>query len=105
MARLTNFNFGSSNKNNKIINCYNILLFHVHSDASNGGVACVMDVKGKNIFVTEIPLIQKITFNLTWRELEGIQLFYSVRLRSLKKDVFFGIQTIFQLNENKVWKQ
>ena len=64
-----------------------------------------MDVKGKNIFVTEIPLIQKITFNLTWRELEGIQLFYSARLRSLKKDVFFGIQTIFQLNKNKVWKQ
>ena len=57
MAWLTNFYFASSNKNSKIINCYNILLFHVHSDASNGGVACVLDVKRKKIFVTEIPLI------------------------------------------------
>ena len=42
---------------NKVINYYNILLFHVHSDASNTGIPCVFDVRGKKIFFTEISLI------------------------------------------------
>ena len=33
--------------NNKIINCHNIPWFHVHLDASNTGIACVFDVRGK----------------------------------------------------------
>ena len=33
--------------NYKVINCYNIPLFHVHSDASNTGIASVLDFKGK----------------------------------------------------------
>ena len=33
--------------NNKVINCYNILLFQVHSDASNTVIACVFDWRGK----------------------------------------------------------
>ena len=32
---------------NKVINCYNIPLFYVHSDASKREIACVFDVKGK----------------------------------------------------------
>ena len=33
--------------NKKVINCYNILLLHVHSDTSNIGIAGVFDVRGK----------------------------------------------------------
>ena len=33
--------------NNKVFNCYSIPILHLHSDASNIGIACVFDVRGK----------------------------------------------------------
>ena len=33
--------------NNKVTNCYNIPLFHVHSVVSSTVIACVFDVRGK----------------------------------------------------------
>ena len=45
--------------NNKVINCYNIPLFHVHSDASNTGIACVFDVRGKKSFGLDENIIRK----------------------------------------------
>ena len=85
--------------NNKVINSYNIPLFHVHSDASNTGIACVFDVRGKkNICYRNLTDLEK-TFSSTWRELEAIRFLYSLRLSSLKINVFFGIQTISQLNK------
>ena len=58
--------------NNKVINCYNILFFHVHSDASNTGIACVFDATGKgNICYRNFTDLEK-TFSSTWRELEAI---------------------------------
>ena len=77
MTRLTKFYFGSStNKySNKVINCYNIPLFHVHSDASNTGIACVFSVRGKrNICYRNVTDLEK-TFSSTWRELEAIRFF------------------------------
>ena len=46
--------------NNKVINCYNIPFFHVHSDASNTGIACVFDVRGKrNICYRNLTDLEK----------------------------------------------
>ena len=42
--------------NNKVINCYNIPLFHVHSDARNTGIA-FSTYGERKIFVTEFSLI------------------------------------------------
>ena len=59
--------------NNKVINCYNIPLFHLHSDASNTGIACVFDVRGKkNICYRNLTDLEK-AYSSTWRELEAIR--------------------------------
>ena len=52
--------------NNKVINCYNIPLSHVHSGASNTGIACVFDVrKTKNIRYRNLTDLEKnIQFHL-----------------------------------------
>ena len=52
--------------NNKVINCYNIPLSHVHSDASNTGIACVFDVRRmKNICYWNLTDLEKnIQFHL-----------------------------------------
>ena len=61
--------------NNKVINCYNIPLFHVHSDASNTGIACVFNVRGKrNICFRNVTDLEK-TFSSTWCKLEAIRFF------------------------------
>ena len=39
--------------NNKVINCNNIPLFHVHSDASNSRIACVFDVRGEEKYLLQ----------------------------------------------------
>ena len=48
------FKFNLVKYNNKVIICYNIPFFHVHSDASNARIACVFDVGGKRN-MTESP--------------------------------------------------
>ena len=74
-------------------------MFHVHSDASNTGIACVFNVKGKkNICYGNLTDLEK-TFSSTWRELEAIDFLHSLRLSCLKINVYFGIQTISQLNK------
>ena len=85
--------------NKKVINCYNIPLLHVHLDASNTGIACVFDVRGKkNICYRNLTDLEK-TFSSTWLELEASDFLYSLRLNSSKINVFIGIQTISQLNK------
>ena len=55
------------------MNCYNIPLFHVHSDASNIGIICVFAVRGKkDICDRNLIYLQKI-FGSIWRKLEAIQ--------------------------------
>ena len=53
--------------NNKVINCYNIPMFHVHSDANKIGIAFVFDIRGKkNICYRNLTdLEKKIQFHLT----------------------------------------
>ena len=73
--------------NNKVINCYNIPLFHVHSDASNTVIPSVFDVRGKkNICYRNLTDLEK-TFSSTLRELEAIQLSL-LSLISLEINVF-----------------
>ena len=61
--------------NDKVIHCYNIPLFHVHSDASNTGIACVFNVGGKrNICHRNLTGLEK-TFSSTRRELEAIRFY------------------------------
>ena len=101
MTRLTKFYFGSStNKySNKVINCYNIPLFHVHSDASNTGIACVFSVRGKrNICYRNVTDLEK-TFSSTWRELEAIRF----SLLSLIKQ--FESKCIFWYTDNFATQQ
>ena len=51
--------------NNKVIKCYNIQLFHVDSDPSNTGIACVFGVRGKkNICYRNVTNLGK-TFSST----------------------------------------
>ena len=46
--------------NNKVINCYNITLFHDHSGASNTGIVCVFDLRGKkNICYRNLTDLEK----------------------------------------------
>ena len=46
--------------NNKVNNSYNIPLLHVHSDASNTGIACVFNVRGKkNICYRNLTYLKK----------------------------------------------
>ena len=67
---------------NKVINCYNIPLFHVHSDASNTVIPSVFDVRGKkNICYRNLTDLEK-TFSSTWLELETSDFLYSLRLNS-----------------------
>ena len=85
--------------NNKVIKRYNIPLFHVHSDPSNTGIACVFGVRGKkNICYRNVTDLGK-TFSSTWSELEAIRLSLLFRFSSLKINAFFGMQTISQLNK------
>ena len=85
--------------NNKVINCYNIPLFHVHSDASNTGIACVFDVRGKrNICYRNLTDLEK-TFSSTWCELEAIR--FSL-LSSIKQ---FENKCIFWYTDNFATKQ
>ena len=85
--------------NNKAINCYNIPFFHVHSDASNTGIACVFDLRGKrNICYKNLTDLEK-TFSSTWHELEAIQ--FSL-LSSIKQ---FENKCIFWYTDNFTTKQ
>ena len=85
--------------NNKVINCYNIPFFHVHSDASNTGIAYVFDVRGKrNICYRNLTDLEK-TFSSTWRELEAIR--FSL-LSSIKQ---FENKCIFWYTDNFATKQ
>ena len=72
--------------NNKVINCYNTPWFQVHSDASNTGITCVFDLRGKNICYRNLTDLEK-TFSSTLRELEAIQLSL-LSLISLEINVF-----------------
>ena len=72
VAKILFWKFNLVKYNNKVINCHNIPMFHVHSDASNAGIACVFDAKGnKNICYWSLTDLEK-TFSSTWRELEAI---------------------------------
>ena len=85
--------------NNKVINCYNIPLFHVHSHASNTGISCVFDVRGKkNICYRNLTDLEK-TFGSTWRELEAIR--FSL-LSSIKQ---FENKCIFWYTDNFATQQ
>ena len=80
--------------NNKVINCYNIPFFHVHSDASNTGIASAFDVRGKgNAFYRNLTDLEK-TFSSSWRELEAIR--FSL-LSSIKQ---FENKCIFWYTDN-----
>ena len=54
----------------KVINCYNILLFHVHSDASNTGIACDFDARRKkNTCYRNLTTLEKaFSFTLVYRQ-------------------------------------
>ena len=65
--------------NNKIINCYNISLLHVHSDASNTEIACVFDAKGKENIYRNLSHLGK-TFGSTWPKLEATNFLFSLQL-------------------------
>ena len=85
--------------NNKVINCYNIPLLHVNSDASNTEIACVFDVRGKkNICYRNLTDLEK-TFSSTWRKLEAIR--FSL-LSSIKQ---FENKCIFWYTDNFATKQ
>ena len=85
--------------NNKVINCYNIPFFHVHSDASNTGIACVFDVRGKrNICYRNLTDLEK-TFSSIWCKLEAIR--FSL-LSSIKQ---FENKCIFWYTDNFATKQ
>ena len=93
--------------NNKAINCYNIPLFHIHSDASNTGIASVFDLRWKkNICYRNLTDLEK-TFSSTWRELEAVSfsLLFSIK-QFENKCVFwctdsFATQQIIKCGSNK----
>ena len=92
---------------NKTINCYNIPLFHVDSDASNTGIACIFDVrvKKKNCY-RNLTDLEK-TFSSTWRELEAIQFSLVSSIKQFEsKCIFwytdnFATQQIVKCGSNK----
>ena len=92
---------------NKIINCYNIPLFHVDSDASNTGIACIFDVrvKKKNCY-RNLTDLEK-TFSSTWRELEAIRFSLVSSIKQFEsKCIFwytdnFATQQIVKCGSNK----
>ena len=82
-------------------------MFHIHSDASNTGVACVFDVKGKkNICYRNLTDLEK-TFSSTWRELEAIRFFSLSSVKQFEnKCIFwytdnFAAQQIIKCGSNK----
>ena len=78
---------------NKVINCRNILLYHFHSDASNTGIACVLDVRGKeNICYRNRTNLEK-TFSFTWCELEATR-FSFLSCIFIYRDNFATLQII-----------
>ena len=93
--------------NNKVINCYNIPLFHVHSDASNTGITCVFDVREKkNICYRNLTELEK-TFSSTWHELEAIRFSLLSGIKQFEnKCIFwytdnFATQQIIKCGSNK----
>ena len=78
--------------NNKVINCYNTPWFQVHSDASNTGITCVFDLRGKNICYRNLTDLEK-TFISILRELEAIQLSL-LSLISLEINAFWYIDNL-----------
>ena len=93
--------------NSKVINCYNIPLFHVHLDASNTRIACVFDVRGKkNVCYRNLADLEK-TFSSTWRELEATRFpLFSLIKRFKNKCIFwyadnFATQQTIQCGSNK----
>ena len=91
--------------NNKVINCYNIPFFHVHSDASNTGIASVFDVRG-NAFYRNLTDLKK-TFSSSWRELEAIRFSLLSSIKQFEnKCIFwytdnFSTQQIIKCGSNK----
>ena len=80
--------------NNKVTNCYNTTFFHVHSDASNTGIACVFDVRGnRNICYRNLTDLEK-TFSSTWCELEAIPFPLLSSIKQFGNKCIFGTQTI-----------
>ena len=93
--------------NNKVINCYNILLFHVHSDVSNRGIACVFDVRGKkNICYRNLTDLKR-TLGSTWREIEAVRFCFLSSIKQFEnKCIFwytdnFAAQQIIKCGSNK----
>ena len=92
---------------NQVINCYNIPLFHVHSDASNTEIVCVFNVRGKrNIYYRNLTDLEK-TFSSSWCELEAIRfyLLYSIKQFENKCTFWytdnFATQEIIKCESNK----
>ena len=74
---------------NKVINCHNILLYHFHSDASNTGIACVLDVRGKeNICYRNRTNLEK-TFSFTWCELEATRFSFLSSIKQFENKCIF----------------
>ena len=94
-------------KFNLAINCYNIALSHVHSGASNTGIACVFDVRGeKTICYRYLTDLEK-TFRSTWRKLEAIRFSLLSLIKQFEnKCIFwytdsFATQQIIKCGSNK----
>ena len=76
--------------NNKVINCYNIPFFHVHSETSSRKIACVFDVRGKrNICYRNLIDLEK-TFSSTWRRLEAIRFSLLSSIKQFENKCIFG---------------
>ena len=99
--------FNLEKYNNKVINCYNIPMFHVHPDAINTGIACVFDVREKkNICYRNLTDLEN-TFSSIWSQLEAIQLSLLSSLKQFEnKCIFwytdsFATQQIIKCGSNK----
>ena len=86
-------------KYNKVINSYNIPLFNVHSDASNLGITCVFNVKGKkNICYRNLTHLGK-SFSSTWREIVAIPFSLLSSIKQFENKCIIFVQTISQRNK------
>ena len=89
--------------NNKVINRYNIQFFHVHSDASNTGIACVFDVRGKRtICYRNLTDLEK-TFSSTWCELETIRFSLLSSIKQLENKCIFCYTNNFETQQVTKW--
>ena len=90
---------------NKVTNCYNIPLFHVHSDIGNARISCIFEVSGKkNICYRNHSDLEKA---FTWCELKAIQFSLLSSIKQFENICIcwytdnFATQTIIKCGSNK----